>query len=84
MHHGRSLQDVLRCNLHVTPIPTIYCDICQTLLCKTCLGSHVLEVSTEHKVVPSNKRRSTPMCHQHSPKIYELFCEQCDGITCAK
>lgn len=83
MDPRRTIQDVVRCNLCETPSPTLHCDICQVYFCKTCVGSHLLDMSKEHKVVPLSKRGSTPLCPKHSKKICELFCEQCNSIICA-
>lgn len=77
-------QDVIRCHLCDIPNPTMHCDICHENLCKSCVGEHLSENLEEHRVVTFKLRGSTPKCPNHSTKICEIFCEECNIPICSR
>lgn len=85
MDRRTSAQDIIRCDLCETPVPPLYCDICNINLCKACTGEHILKESKLHIVVPIKHRQSTPIlpkCPEHTAKLCELHCERCDIPIC--
>lgn len=87
MDPKKSAQDALRCYLCETPNPQYYCDICHINLCKRCAGEHLLDESSQHKIVPIRQRGHTfeyPYCLMHTKKQCELHCEQCDIPICTQ
>lgn len=86
MNPEYSLQDVVSCQLCESN-SHLHCDICQIGLCKQCVGTHIVDGSKMHKVVPYNKRASSPYypkCYNHSNKQCELHCEQCGIPLCVQ
>ena len=81
-------QDVLRCHLCETTVPQYHCDLCHFNLCKACAGTHLLDESREHKIVPIKQRQSPSpeysKCSKHTTKHCELFCELCDFPICVQ
>lgn len=78
-----SLQDVVRCHLCEHSVPHLHCVICKIHLCKDCESGHLSDTTKEHKMVPFKYRRSIPKCQNHSTKICELYCKQCNTPICA-
>lgn len=80
-------QDVLQCQLCDNFNPALYCEDCHKYLCRVCMSQHLNDEAKEHKVLPLDKRYSTPSspkCPKHSIKECEFFCRQCDIPICVQ
>lgn len=80
------LQDVSRCDNCEKALPELYCQLCNTNLCKTCAGEHLLDELKEHRVVPIKQKYYPviPACPKHFAKLCELYCKNCDNPICVK
>ena len=78
------LQDLIRCHLCETSLPSMHCDICHVHLCDVCEEKHLSDESKEHYTVPFKMRGLTPKCEKHSTKICKLQCEYCGVPICAE
>ena len=78
-------QDILRCNLCDTPMPPLYCQLCDINLCKTCAGDHLVDETKEHRVVPIKQKWNprNPLCPKHTTKHCDFYCKQCNNPICA-
>lgn len=78
-------QDILRCDVCDGPDHPFHCDICETDLCRVCVGDHLLDSSRRHQIVPFEERGSSliySICQTHSSRQCELHCESCDVAIC--
>ena len=78
-----SPQDVIRCDLCDTPVPTKHCDVCHIHLCEECEGRHLSDESNEHVIVSFEMRGSTPKCSKHSNETCVRYCKTCNTSICA-
>lgn len=56
-------QDVLRCNLCETPVPSMYCNIFHLKFCNVCVWEHIsnnlhVKKKKPHTILPFKKRGS--------------------------
>lgn len=84
MESEDSLQDLIRCNLCDTPVPALFCDICEKYVCKDCERKHLSDRSKDHKVVSSKCRRFPPRCPKHSFDICNDYCKHCGIQICGQ
>ena len=77
-----SLQDVIRCDLCETPVPSRHCEFCHMHLCEKCVGEHLSDQSKEHYIVTFKLRGSIPKCLRHPTKIFTILCEECNVPMC--
>ena len=83
MEFEELLQDVIRCDLCETPVPTRHCDVCDIHLCEQCKEKHVSDESKEHVIVSFEMRGSTPKCSIHSTEMCARYCKKCKTPICA-
>ena len=86
MDPKHSAQDIVWCDICETPVPPMCCDICHINLCKACVGEHISDELTNHRIVSFSKLGGTvnfPKCQTHCPKICELHCKHCNIPICA-
>ncbi|XP_078340463.1 uncharacterized protein LOC111107942 [Crassostrea virginica] len=77
-----SLQDVIRCDLCETPVPSKHCELCHIHLCEACVGKHLSDQSKDHYIMPFNLRGSISKCPNHSTKTCTIFCKDCNVSIC--
>nr|XP_022297541.1 uncharacterized protein LOC111106947 [Crassostrea virginica] len=77
-----SLQDVIRCDLCETPVPTKHCELCHIHLCEACVGEHLSDESKDHRIVPFKMREYTIKCTKHSKEVCSQLCTTCNIPVC--
>ena len=77
-----SLQDVIRCDVCDTPVPSNHCDICHTHLCEDCVRGHLLDKSKDHYMVPFELRGIITSCQIHAKQICKELCKDCNIPIC--
>ncbi|XP_078337018.1 uncharacterized protein LOC111138127 isoform X2 [Crassostrea virginica] len=77
-----SLQDVIRCDVCDTPVPSNHCDICHTHLCEDCVRGHLLDKSKDHYMVPFELRGIITSCQIHATQICKELCKDCNNPIC--
>ena len=76
------LQDVIRCHICETPVPSLQCDNCQINLCSVCKAVHLSDKSKQHLLLAFRLKGTIPRCIKHSKRICEFHREQCDITVC--
>ena len=78
----KCLQDVIRCDLCETPVPSKHCELCHTHLCEACVRKHSSDQSKDHYIVPFEQRGSIPECQFHLKKLCIILCKECNVPIC--
>ena len=77
-----SLQDVIRCSICETPVPSEHCENCHIHLCETCVEEHVSDDIKDHYIIPFEIRGVLRICKIHSTETCKRFCKTCNVPIC--
>lgn len=78
-------QDVHRCELCEENMVDMLCVVCPRQICKSCVGNHLDDDPSKHKLVKYQDRNTTlvfPTCPTHSLERCKNYCQQCDEAVC--
>lgn len=79
-----SAQDVISCSICYDLTSDLYCNSCETGLCKSCTGEHASsDPMTTHDIV-AFKYRIQIKCSKHHIFTCDVFCKQCKIAVCSK
>lgn len=85
MDSRTSAQDVYRCELCEENMVDMLCVVCPRKLCKSCVGNHLDDDPSKHKLVKYQERNTTlvlPTCDIHSSERCKNYCQECDKAVC--
>lgn len=85
MDERTDAQDVHRCDLCEESMVDMLCVVCPQKLCKSCVGDHLDDDPSRHKLVKYQYRNTTlvlPICSTHSSERCKHFCQECDKAVC--
>lgn len=85
MNPRTSAQDVHRCELCEENMVDMLCVVCPRKLCKSCVGNHLDDDPSKHKLVKYQDRNTTlvlPTCELHSSERCKNYCQECDKAVC--
>nr|XP_034332559.1 tripartite motif-containing protein 45-like [Crassostrea gigas] len=78
-------QDIYRCELCEENKVDMLCVVCPRKLCKSCVGNHLDDDPSSHKLIKYQDRNTTfvfPTCPTHSSERCKNFCQECDKAVC--